>query len=301
MAQMTGHLSVFAVQSMRCIDNWMSTLQANLNGSTRNAFKSSDIYYGGGATSIFVNPSMTRNGNMVAEQALSTGHTVINWGQGSTVSSTQEQHFAINGEGFFAVVEPSNYVPSNYNGTGAGGAIKGYLIRDGEFHWATVPTLDANPILVTKEGLVVLTDNGNGTSNNSYELIKKSDFNDTTLKVRPSIVIPTKDGALSAAAPTTLVSFDELKYSRFGSTVYNAPTSDCYSTIVNGSAGVIDSRSAGNPAGDTILQQGYLEASNTNINKNITELATLGKIYQGFVQVIKVYNSNLDEVLTFIK
>lgn len=301
MAQMTGHLSVFAVQSMRCIDNWMSTLQANLNGSTRNAFKASDIYYGGGATSVFVNPSMTRNGNMVAEQSLSTGHTVINWGQGSTVSSTQEQHFAINGEGFFTAVEPANYGIASYNGTG-NGATKAYLIRDGEFHWATVPSTGiTEPILVTKEGLVVLCDAGSGTSDNVYWAVQKSNFNDPTIKERPSIVMPTKDGAGNGGAPTTLVSFDEIKYSRFGSTVYEAPTSDCYSTLVNGSAGVIDSRSTGDPAGNTILQQGYLEASNTNVNKNITELATLGKIYQGFVQVIKVYNTNLDEVLSFVK
>lgn len=310
MAQMTGHLSVFAVQSMRCIDNWMSTLQANLNGSTRNAFKASDIYYSGGATSVFVNPSMTRNGNMVAEQSLSTGHTVINWGQGSTVSSTQEQHFAINGEGFFAAVEPANYVSNNfYNGTGSAGT-KGYLIRDGEFHWATVPSVAAasgisEPILVTKEGLIVLMDYKDGAaitgnSNNLMINIPKSWFEDPIEKARPSVVVPAKD-ASNNGAPVTLVSFDEIKYSRFGSTVYEAPTANSYKTIVNGSAGVIDSRSIGDPAGNTILQQGYLEASNTNVNKNITELATLGKIYQGFVQVIKVYNSNLDEVLTFVK
>lgn len=307
MSQMTGHLSVFAVQSMRSIDNWMSTLQANLNGATRNAFKASDIYYGGGATSVFVAPTSTRAGNMVAEQTLVTGHTIINWGQGSTVSSTQEQHFAINGDGFFAVVEPSNYVNDDfYNGTGSG-ATKGYLIRDGEFHWGTVSALDPNPILLTKEGFVVLADIDDGTppagdSDNKFKFIKKSDFEDTTLKIRPSVVLPTKDlVATSTGVPGTLINYDEIKYSRYGSTIYEAPTATYYKTIINGSADIMDRRDTTSAYGGSILQQGYLEASNTNVNKNITELAELGKIYQGFVQVIKVYNSNLDEVLSFVK
>lgn len=308
--QLSGHLSIFAMQSMRSIDSWMSTIQANLNGSTRNAFKSTDIFYGGGAVNVFKDPSSQINGIQIGEQSLSVGHTQINWKQGETVSSTQNQHFAILGEGFFVAVEPANYTSSAYNGTGIG-ATKGYLIRDGEFHWATVPGVNnpvtgaSEPVLVTKEGFIVLSDISDGvttgSSDNINAAVAKSMFDDPALKVRPSIFAPSYDVAGSTTAPATLVTYDELKYSRYGSTIYEAPTATSYKTIANGSAGVLDSRAATAPASNTVLRESFLEASNTNINKNITELATLGKVYQGFVQVIKVYHSTLDDVLTFVK
>ncbi|MFN8671470.1 MAG: flagellar basal body rod C-terminal domain-containing protein [Candidatus Sericytochromatia bacterium] len=308
--QLTGHLSIFAIQSMKSIDSWMSTIQANLNGATRNAFKSSDIYYGSGAVNVFRDPNMSVNGIQIGEQALSVGHTKINWKQGEIVSSTQDQHMAILGDGFFAAVEPTNYATSTYNGTGTGSR-KGYLLRDGEFHWATVPGINNpftgvnEPILLTKEGLVVLMDLSdgvtNGSSDNTYAAVHKSLFDDPAIKARPSIVIPSYDAAGGTTAPTTVVDFDEIKYSRFGSTIYEAPTATSYKTIANGTNDVLDRRDVNDTFRGAILQQKFLEASNTNVNRNITELATLGKVYQGFVQVIKVYNTNLDEVLSFVK
>ena len=133
--QLSGHLSIFAMQSMRSIDSWMSTIQANLNGSTRNAFKSTDIFYGGGAVNVFKDPTQTEAGIQIGEQSLSVGHTQINWKQGETVTSTQEQHFAIVGEGFFAVTEQSALSAGavvSANGTGIG-ATKAYLIRKKEY------------------------------------------------------------------------------------------------------------------------------------------------------------------------
>ena len=189
--QLSGHLSIFAMQSMRSIDSWMSTIQANLNGSTRNAFKSTDIFYGGGAVNVFKAPTQTEAGIQIGEQSLSVGHTQINWKQGETVSSTQSQHFAILGEGFFVAVEQANYAIAAYNGTGIG-ATKGYLIRDGEFHWATIPGVSnpltgiSEPVLVTKEGFIVLADISDGVStgasDNINAAVTKSMFEDPVLK-----------------------------------------------------------------------------------------------------------------------
>ena len=133
MTTLTGHLSLYATQSLKSIDNWMNVAQGNLGGSVVTAFKEVELTYGGNLTHEIRSVSQTRNGVQIAEQSLTTGNTRINWRQGEIISSTQETHFAINGEGFFLVADfPQR---NDYNGTTSSNLDNLYLTRAGDFHW----------------------------------------------------------------------------------------------------------------------------------------------------------------------
>ncbi|GIW21356.1 MAG: hypothetical protein KatS3mg068_0363 [Candidatus Sericytochromatia bacterium] len=235
-------ISLFATKSMQAIDDWLKVCQGNLTGSTRTAFKESIIMYLGGIVDIDKVPTNKAYGKMMAEQALSTGYTRLDWRQGEIVSSTQNTHFAIQGEGFFLVVDPKIRIdlnnPVHSNPMPTTGV---YLTRDGEFSWRIGseinPNLNQNELyLVTKEGLLVLGDiqiegtpNSSGNSNNRYFPIMKTVFDIETpspifpfmpYRVRPSIVQPTRE-TNNAAAPTTAFDYDLLRFSKYGSTVFS--------------------------------------------------------------------------------
>jgi flagellar basal body rod protein FlgG len=255
---------------------------------------------------------------MVGEQALTVGSTRINWRQGTIVSSTQETHFAIQGDGFFAVADLRSHV-SGSTGTvtkvnddfvfDAGSTAEGkvYLTRNGEFRFALVPSVSAtDPILVDNNGMAVLSDDLPVTLGN-YKFIFKSSFDlpsDPTFttigKERPSVFQPDYDTAINGTL-VNAIDYQQLKYSEFGSGYYVAPTANSIKPIINGSNDVVDTHQLNGPSSGSMLLEKSLEASNTSTERNITHLSMLGKIYNGFVQLIKVYNSNTDEVLGFIR
>ncbi len=313
------NVSYAATKSLNAIDDWLSTCQANLSGSVRVAFKESALTYKGSNTIITRAPTNFAAGEMIGEQTLVTGDTQVNWRQGELVATSEDTHFAIQGDGFFIVTDPAttNYgAPPLYfaGNTNVAGSQKAYLTRDGEFHWQTV--LDpggANigtavtgvvdeQVLCTKEGLVVVGDYL-GNSDDWHAVITKSLFYDPTRLEKPSVVQPSYDGAFNTGYPATLVDYNELQYSKYGSTIYDAPTANSYKTIVNGGANNFDRRDnvPPGPISGSIMREKYLESSNTDSARNLTEMSALGKMYNGFVQLIKAYNGTLDEILGFIR
>jgi flagellar hook protein FlgE len=72
------NMSLTAVKSMQAIDDWMDTVNANLNGLAKTAFKESDISFGGNITYTLRTPRQDQAGEMVGEQALTVGATRIN-------------------------------------------------------------------------------------------------------------------------------------------------------------------------------------------------------------------------------
>ncbi|MFN8576266.1 MAG: hypothetical protein U0354_05370 [Candidatus Sericytochromatia bacterium] len=315
MGTLTGHLSLYATQSLKAIDNWMNVAQGNIGGSLRTGFKEVELMYGGNLTHELRSVSQTKNGIQIAEQSLTTGNTRINWRQGEIIGSTQDTHFAINGEGFFLVYKPTPAqvagFPNVTNGifglvAGSGNQNDLYLTRQGDFHWGRLQG-DPNPdriFLLTNEGYLVLSDHGDG--NNVYGGMTLDDYNRTSamnatfFRVRPSVVQPTYDAGLPSPIVNT-VDYDELQYSKLGSTYFKAPTCVNFKTLVEGAANLLDRGALDPGPSGTLLVENSLEASNVKVERNITELASMGKIYNGFVQLIKVYNSNLDEVLGFIR
>jgi flagellar basal body rod protein FlgG len=308
-----GHISYFATRSLKAIDDWMTTCQTNLSGSGRVSFKQSELFYGPGPVTIVNTPTMLTAGKQYAEQALNTGYTRVNWKEGDMVSSTQDTHFGIQGDGFFLVTVPPQMSYNGFNPTPAAQAaqnVNSLITRDGELHFSIVPAISAtDPVLCTKEGFIVMGDvsGGSGTStagvgnsDNVYIPILQSKFYDPVERQRPSVVFPTND-PVNENAIGSKVPLDMLQFSKYGSTIYNIDANQTVKTLVNGSGNILDRRNVADTAGDSVLKEKVLESSNVDVSMNITEMAALGKIYNGFVQLIKVYNGTLDEVLGFIR
>jgi len=128
------------INSMKQVDKWTRTIQANINGATRIGYKHFDIYYGGGPTNILSQPSLVANGKLIAETFYNTAYTKIDFSQGDLITSDKWYHLAIDGEGFFMTTKKlSAPLPEDIQYT-----------RDGEFY------IDVDGLLRTKKGLYVL-------------------------------------------------------------------------------------------------------------------------------------------------
>ncbi|MFN8575989.1 MAG: flagellar basal body rod C-terminal domain-containing protein [Candidatus Sericytochromatia bacterium] len=309
------------IRSLKSADEWGETINSNIIGSTRNAYKSSEVMFGGGLTRTlkpFVN---NKAGIMVAETQVDIGYTKINWKQGNIQNTESPTDFAINGRGFFIVADAksTNWAtsPLYFNGTGTGGAQKAYLTRDGNFHFAIVTNsagvnvavasgISADPsaaVLVNNEGLVVMGD-FLGTSDNWHAPITKTDFDATTgarAFTRPSIVEPTKDST-SGGAPNVLVEYQDLQFSKYGSTIYEAPSSTFYSTIVNGSNKVLDKRDPADAMDrQSRLIEQALEGSNVDVEKEIVGLNASKSFYEALTKNFTVYLDNIDSSLRLFR
>lgn len=314
------NISLLASGSLRAIDDWLANSQGNLNGTVRTAFKQVELTYGGNNTYIGREPSSVAAGEMIPEQTLTVGSTRLSWKQGSMVTSTQDTHFGIQGEGFFAVVDPRAF-PNGTLNTAASvtNSVRGlvfrgekiYLTRDGEFHFALVPNINTTtPILVDNHGFPVLADAGPLAPDNVYHFIEKVNFDSPTTRSgaaytglnaeRPSVVLATRD-AVGAGAIVGAADLSSYNFSNFGSTYFTSDSSNTIKTIINGTDEVLDRRDYTSIPSESLLVQSALEASNTNVERNIIEMATLTKVYNSMIQVIKVYNNGLDEILGFIK
>lgn len=299
------------IRSLKSADQWGETINNNIIGATRNAYKSSEVMFGNGQTNVLrpYNPGSGQAGIQVAETQVNIGYTRINWKQGDIISTGIDTDFAIKGRGFFAVADPKTINwstnPLYVNGTGVGGAQKAYLTKDGNFHFAVVrdgtgnPIMGGEPVLVNNEGLVVLGDYL-GVSDNWHAPITYSQFY-STAKTRPSIVEPTKDGA-GPGAPGTLVDYDELRFSKYGSTIYEAPNSSMFSTIVNGSNGILEGRDATDLMDrQSRLIEKALEGSNVSLDQEAGQLSASQDFYEALTKNFMVYLDNIDSSLRLFR
>ena len=132
------------IKSMKAIDSWTASINANLVGSTRIGYKQSDVLMGGGTTTILHEPGLGPAGTQIAETTMNIKYSYIDFSQGDLSKTANWTDVAIDGEGFFMTsdVFDGPFLPENIQYT-----------RDGQFH------LDELGYLRTKEGLYVLDGN----------------------------------------------------------------------------------------------------------------------------------------------
>ncbi|PKL76073.1 MAG: hypothetical protein CVV27_12145 [Candidatus Melainabacteria bacterium HGW-Melainabacteria-1] len=140
-------LSHIGVNSLLATNQWIGLINSNLQSASRTGYKTSRISFADGLGVNSVSNQLTLPPSTLSVQA-----TTIEWGQGSIVNSTDQTHFAIQGEGFFVLHNPNSG--------------KYYLSRDGEFHW----TQDG--YLVNSAGLRVIS------SGQDYVRLGKGDASD---------------------------------------------------------------------------------------------------------------------------
>lgn len=319
------------IRSLKSADQWGETINNNIIGATRNAYKSSEVMFGNGQTNVLrpYNPGSGQAGIQVAETQVNIGYTRINWKQGDIISTGIDTDFAIKGRGFFAVADPktTNWGVNNtatpgplyFNGTGIGASNnpqKAYLTKDGNFHFALVydslgvnvaerrfnnPALANEPVLVNSEGLVVLTDNDAVAADNSLTPLTYSMFIGAN-KVRPSIFEPTLDTVIDGSNPLSLMSYDELKFSKYGSTIYDADKSTMFKTIVNGSNGIFEGRSATDLMDrQSRLIEKALEGSNVSLDQEAGQLSASQDFYEALTKNFMVYLDNIDSSLRLFR
>ncbi len=135
------------IYSMKTIDMWDKSIQANLNGAMRVGYKSMDLDFGGGPT-LQIRPPLGNSAAQaqIAENYVKAGNTTIDFSQGTIVGDKTWTHAALNGPGFFLTSKIKDtfdpayvYNPDDFQYT-----------RDGEWY------RDPEGYVRTKEGLYVM-------------------------------------------------------------------------------------------------------------------------------------------------
>lgn len=305
------------IRSLKSADQWSDTINGNILGATRTAYKSTEVMFGGGLSKVERPYTNNQAGIQVAEQQVNIGYTRLNWKQGDVVKTDIETNFAIQGRGFFLVADPktTNWgsSPIYFNGTGVG-ANKGYLTKDGDYHWAIVTNAAgvnvgvaagitgnaSDPVLVNNEGLVVLADYVGSSSDNWMAPVAYSQYISASA-VRPSIVEPTRDGT-GGGAVSQLDDYESLRFSKYGSTIFEAPTSTMFKTIVNGSNGVLDRRNSTDVMeSQARLIEKALESSNVDLEGEVGELSASKSFYEALTKNFLVYLDNTDSALRLFR
>jgi len=142
---MPSDLNISAINSLTAMNEWMATINGNINGSARTAYKTSKVKFSGAGS----------NGE-IPDSTLITDSTSIDFSQGSIVASTERNHLAIQGPGFFRINDKSD------------GSGQTYYTRDGEFHFDTAGHL------VTSSGAYLTDQLGNEVTVNPAD---RDDFN----------------------------------------------------------------------------------------------------------------------------
>ena len=239
--------------SLRAVNEWISVINSNLGGSNRTAYKATRVSFGGGVAQVLRDPRSEANGIMVPDSTLTIHNTRIDFGQGTVIEDGELTHVAISGDGFFAITD----------------GVATFYTRDGDFRWTVLGT---TTILTTAGGLTV-------SSTGANVAITRIGSGATF-----SVSISTVSGASACIAVMTFVQNQALRFSKYGSTVF-------------------DSANAGSAVRVTTVEiiQSALESSNAALNDTLPELSLAQKLFSAVSKIINVNNSDLDVTINLIR
>lgn len=248
--------------SMKTATKWSDTVNANINGATKNAFKSTNLFFGGAApTTTMRNPSTTVQGIQYAEGALNVSHTAIDFKQGDVVASTIKTHLALQGEGFFVVSDSD--VP--------GGKV--FYTRNGEFH------ADPSGKIRTQEGLYLMDVSGNAATVDPAD--RESVFNLST-------VVATQKLAIGNTSNKQSLVYSRIYGSQyFEASPYTNPITYAFDDVAN--------------LPSTTVYTSKLEASNSSLAKQVAELSMSKNLFDALTKQFLVYLNNVDTAISLIK
>jgi flagellar hook protein FlgE len=319
---------VSTIQSLKAVDAWIDVINANINGGVRTAFKSARLKFSGSNADLVRAGTATSSPLQFPEPGLTTANTVIDFTQGAVTASTENTHLAIQGEGFFVLMDPAAL---NADGTlkAPPSTTTSYITRDGEFR------TNQNGLLVASNGYVLVTSalNGSnayyywGSTVNGAACKMRAVYNNidntanatvATNAVRLSDYLANSftattvlaDGAGTLGAPgggsqlpTSLIKMaggkQNLEYSTFGSTVWD------YGFRLNSTLDAdFDltrfSYRGGTTTDATILSKS-LEASNASMTQSVPELSLAQKLFSALTKVLQTKQTNVDGVLNLVR
>jgi flagellar basal body rod protein FlgG len=251
--------------SLRAINQWIGVINSNLGGANRTAYKQTKVSFTGLVSRVDRDPRSDINGLQFPDTSLAIGSTRVDFAQGTIVQDGELTHLALSGDGFFAIT------------TGGPAAAAGnvltyrndiYFTRDGEFRWTVIGT---NTILTTSNGLTVLGFNGQAVNRIG---------NGTTFSVTTSTVT----GANNSIGVFRFVNNQALKFSKYGSTVFDATQGGTIAIIT-----------------DSEILQSALESSNSSLSDTLPELSLAQKMFSAISKIINVNNEDLDVCINLIR
>lgn len=250
--------------SLRAVNEWIGVINSNLGGSNRTAYKATKVSFGGGVAQILRDPRQESNGIQLPDSTLTVSHTRIDFTQGTVIQDGELTHVAISGDAFFAVSD----------------GITVFYTRDGEFRWTKTGNAATDPvILTTAGGLTVL---GFGAGANATVLT--SSISRSGSGATFSLTVSSVTGANQCIAVYRFANNQALKFSKFGSTVFDAVQAAPATRVT-----------------DVEIIQSALEASNSALNDTLPELSLAQKLFSAVSKIINVHNSNLDIVVNLIR
>jgi len=246
--------------SLTAVNQWIGVINSNLGGSNRTAYKATRVSFGGGITQQIRDPRADAQGVQLPASTLNVDHTRVDFQQGTIIQDGELTHVAIQGDGFFGITDGTTT----------------FYTRDGEFKWSVLGT---TTILTTASGYTVLNNTGGLAAAGSITRIGSgSTFAVTTTTVT---------GASACIGVFRFSNNQALKFSRFGSTVFDA-----------NAAGVLATRST---VTDVDIIQSGLESSNAALNDTLPELSLAQKLFSAVSKIINVHNTDLDTVVNLIR
>jgi flagellar hook protein FlgE len=240
--------------SLRAVNEWIGVINSNLGGSNRTAYKATRVSFGGGVAQVLRDPRQEANGIQVPDSTLTVNNTRLDFNQGTIIQDGELTHVAVSGDGFFGVTD----------------GVTTFYTRDGDFRWTVLGT---TTILTTAGGLTVM--GGAAVGNAITRIGSGATF---------SVSISTVTGASACIAVFAFANNQALKFSKYGSTVF-------------------DAANAGTAVRTTTVEiiQSALESSNAALNDTLPELSLAQKLFSAVSKIINVHNSDLDVVINLIR
>jgi flagellar hook protein FlgE len=304
---MAGDIST--IQSLKAVDAWIDVINANINGGVRTAFKASRLRFAGSNTNVDRAGTSTSLPLQFPESGLTTANTIIDFSQGAIVASTAVAHLAIQGAGFFLLLDPGT-VSAVGNSSGFTSNTRMYLTRDGEFR------TNSQGFLVNAHGYVLVTSNliGTGPFNPAVGASFYAVYNDLELTAPgPNRAVKLSDfltgtaaagkvfadnvsviGSTTTATVKVTMGAQNLRYSTFGSTVFD------FGLQATGTYDPALAILRGDPSETTVLSKS-LEASNASMTQSVPELSLAQKLFSALTKVLQTKQTNVDGVLNLVR
>ncbi|PIQ25993.1 hypothetical protein COW36_02705 [bacterium (Candidatus Blackallbacteria) CG17_big_fil_post_rev_8_21_14_2_50_48_46] len=262
-----GDFGFDGLYSLGAINSWIGVINSNLNATSRTGYKANKVKFRGGVSEIVRNPNGPMLGIQMPETTLQIDESSIDFSQGSIVASTEPTHLAIQGKGFFRL--------ATNIGAGAGSVATGiaYYSRDGEFH---VVNHGGVLRLVHSTGLYLVDLNGRGAIldvTNGLIVVNATAF-------AAGVHIFDETDVFNTSTPNFL------RFSRYGSTVFESTADSVMTALAAGDARVISQS---------------LESSNSSLSQTLPELSLAQKFFSAVSKVISVHQTNLDTVINLVR
>ncbi|MBC7541383.1 MAG: hypothetical protein H7338_01485 [Candidatus Sericytochromatia bacterium] len=295
-----SELSYEAVRSLHAINQWTDIIEANITGTQKTAYKVRKPKFSlanktmtGSATGGALRPPGAPPDVIIPSASLVIDDVTPEMKQGDIIGSTQDTHLAINGVGYFIVVESMDMDPILRQ--------EAMFTRDGEFHW------DEKGFMRTQNGLFVATRRfppfkperdaiaaavvaGTDSYDNYYMNRDRVAFAGVPPVFPPDIDY---NGLVDAnQVGLCRVPYDGgLEYSKFGTTYLQEALSSGRPVYFN----------TGDPTTHEIIVKKSLETSNSSMTEHIPMLSMASKMFAAVSKIIAVYNSTVDDMNGLIR